>query len=167
MLDKAKEVSTIRKDLNEWYKRFNLKLKEEQSCFYQAIFTHQHLKTLNLGRVLISAGSLSYPRIDLKKDDGKIATHFSYIFDPNVYEVDSMQEMHVWVQLPDRLEIVDITTRYLKSQCENLAKMPWLAPEPPDFLWCKVNELPEGVHYEPHKKAVQLVQEYFKRTWNV
>jgi hypothetical protein len=168
-MNKAQEVAKIRKDFHEWHAKFMPDLKFERSCFYQAVFTSQHLKTLNLGRVLIAAGSMSYPRIDMSKDDGIMATHYSYVFEP--YSLDTiasiennmMPEMHVWVTLPDQGEIVDITTCYLKELCENHAGIKWLAPDPPDFIWSRT--LPEHVYYTPDPKAVLLIPYFFKLTW--
>jgi hypothetical protein len=171
-MDKVKEVEIIRTQFATWFKKNFPGGKVEQSCFYHAVFTHAYLKGLNLGRVLISAGSFSYPRIDLDKDDGISATHFSYTFEPTSQHTveclknNSMPEMHMWVTLPDQGEIVDLTTRYVKHQCLKAANLKWLASsEPPDFIWCKEKELPEGVVYEPHPHAVALVKRFFELTW--
>jgi hypothetical protein len=170
VMNKKKIVANIRQNFEKWRKINMPNANPARMCMYQAVFTHSYLKSMgSLGRVLISAGSHAFPRIDLKDDDGVVHTHFSYIFDPNkvseAIKTNTLPEVHVWVQLPDRGEIVDITTRYLKEQCETLSGLKWLAPDPPDFLWLSPNDLPEGVAYEPDMNACMLIEHFCKLTW--
>ena len=111
----------------------------------------------------ITAGTMMWPRIDMTKDDGVSATHFSYVFEPQGpvtkarLAADLLPEMHAWITLPDRKEILDLTTRHLKVQCERTAGLPWLGPDPPKFLWCDWSKLPAHVHYEPHPDAIKII----------
>lgn len=170
-MDKAKIVADIRREFDEWCLKYDFKGDPAQSCFYQAVFAHSHLKNLGtFGRCLISAGTFSIPRINLRDDDGITGTHFSYVFTPDAIamqavEEDRMPEMHVWVTLPDRQEVVDLTTRYCKVQCERTTGLKWTAPDPPDFVWHHINQLPRGIEYTPSREAIAVVQYFFKKTW--
>lgn len=117
-------------------------------------------------RAVLQAGSASWPRIDLTKDDGRIMTHFSYMFSDDTKSMmdilihQKLPEMHCWVGIVDTMEIVDPTTIYLKKQCERLTSMKWLAPEPSDFIWCSPasKDWPDGVVYRPHHAAFQIAR---------
>ena len=103
-----------------------------------------------------------WPRIRMEDDDGVVHTHFSYEWEPDSAATnqamldDRMPEMHVWVGLPDKQIIIDLTTRFLPAQCRQTAGLEWLAPPPPDYLWCHINDLPRGVYYLAEIGAVQL-----------
>ena len=68
----------------------------------------------------------------------------------------TMPEIHCWVVLPDRREIVDITTCYLVNRCKDELGMTWPGHKPPNFLWCKPEEFPDGVAYTPHTDAIDF-----------
>ncbi|MEN6458227.1 MAG: hypothetical protein ABFC63_04800 [Thermoguttaceae bacterium] len=57
----------------------------------------------------------------------------------------NLPEMHVWVGIVDRQEIVDFTTRHLKKAAAALG--PWTAADPPRYLWCPTNQTPDWVVY--------------------
>lgn len=117
-------------------------------------------------RAVLQAGSASWPRIDLAKDDGNIMTHFSYMFSDDAESMMDvlirrrLPELHCWVGIVDTQEIIDPTTCYLKKQCERLTSMKWTAPEPPDFIWCSPTskDWPQGVVYRPHHAAFQMAR---------
>ena len=67
-------------------------------------------------RPSIQAGSLQWPRIKPEDDDGVMNTHFAYMWTPGAYDsamsvlMGNLPEMHVWVGIVDRQEVVDFTT---------------------------------------------------------
>jgi hypothetical protein len=170
---KQEIVAEIRRQFHQWLNKWMPNADPSMMCFYLAVFTHGHLKEMNIfGKCLISAGSFSIPRMNLEDDDGIVGTHFGYVFTPNraaieAVENNRMPEMHCWVQLPDRQEIVDLSTCYAKEQCKKLTGLDWLTNDPPDFIWHNINELPAGVIYKPDPYAVALVQYFFKMTWGM
>jgi hypothetical protein len=126
-------------------------------CLYYAhhtvsvLWRHGH-------RAVIQAGSLQWPRVRREEDDGQINTHFAYEWTPQSPEsalsvvLGNLPEMHVWVGLVDRQEIVDFTTRHLKAAALALG-MTWTAADPPPHLWCPVSGTPDWVVYRPNRDA--------------
>ena len=167
-------VAEIRRQFDEWRLKWMPDLRVHTSCFYHAVFAASYLKENHpgwIGRVLISGGSASFQRVRPEMDDGVIGTHFSYVFEPRSADTllrlcrDSMPEMHVWVQLPDRREILDLTTCYLKKQCIETAGLPWLNDDPPDYFWGTPEELPFGWRYTAQPEASVVVAHFYKKTW--
>jgi hypothetical protein len=168
-VDKVAVVSEIRRFADLWFAEHKPHVPKSAACFYWAVLTAAVLKDKGID-IRIQAGSLQWPRV--KHDDGKIATHFSYMWEPEspatieaILE-NRFPELHVWVALPERRELVDVTTRYLKQQCEERAGMKWLAPKPPDFLWCSFDRMPKGVIYKPELSAIHYVLKIIRETWN-
>ena len=64
----------------------------------------------------------------------------------------NLPEMHVWVGIVDRQELVDFTTRHLKAVAGALG-MAWTATDPPSYLWCPANQTPDWVVYRPNREA--------------
>lgn len=137
----------------------------EKACLYWAKLTVKVLKEHGI-RGVLQAGSLSWPIIRPEEDDGKCSTHFSYMWEPYTaitiqrIREDVLPEMHVWVGIPATGELVDITTRYLKQQCQETAGLPWRGDEPPDYLWDKAPQIPDKVFYEVDNKATLLAMHY-------
>lgn len=158
-MDKDKIVVETIRAVIEWKRACAPELNLEQACFYWSVVGATHLCHKGI-KANVMAGSMSWPRIKLpEEDDGIINTHFSYIWEPNspatikaILE-GRMPEMHVWIYLLDTDEIIDLTTRYLVSQCTKLTGMRWSAPPPPDYLWCNRNDLPPDVVYQEHDSA--------------
>lgn len=174
-MDKALIVADIRHKVRNWQQKNMPDLDLSKACFYYHVLAQEMLRQ-HLGtetRILVSAGSFSFPRINLALDDGFIDTHFSYMWnakDPRTIDAISrneMPEMHIWLAMPDRGEIFDITTCYLRSNCEIITGNKWLAPNPPDFIWCRLEDLPPGVVYKPDPTAVQYVIKMIKYTWRI
>ena len=95
-------------------------------CLYWAGATHKELSLHGL-KPRIKAGWMNWPIVPKHLDDGVCSTHFSYEFeagDPmmNFFSMaaGNLPEMHVWVQLIDTNEIVDLSTRSLQEQCAKL-----------------------------------------------
>lgn len=109
-------------------------------------------------RAVIQAGSLQWPRVRRDEDDGVMNTHFAYMWTPHTPEsalsvaLGNLPEMHVWVGLVDRQEIVDFTTRYLKAAAAAHG-MAWSAADPPAHLWCPADQTPDWVVYRPNRDA--------------
>ena len=110
-------------------------------------------------RAVLQGGSASFPIITPDQDDGERATHFSYIFEPEVairrYCLGKLPEMHCWVGLPDSNEIVDMTAGFQPQQARETAGLQYWNPELylPEVLWCKCDSLPKGVRYMPDRVA--------------
>lgn len=176
MLDPGEKILAVvaaRKMFENWIKQEGYKIKittPDKGCFFQAFFFCQAMKHLYPKcPAAFMGGSLSWPRIDLTKDDdGKILTHFSYLFEPasidtmTAMAMGCMPEMHVWNYLPETEEIVDLQTKYLKINCEDMTPLKWSGADPPDYLWCPISKIPEGVHYRPQKEALGIIDMVYK-----
>lgn len=149
----------------------------EQGCLYHAEATRQILAGViesdkfrkpgqPKSRVIIQAGSASWMKIKPEEDDGKMNTHFSYEWQGGSAELNmlriglgDMPEMHVWnaIVTPGHpSQIIDITTRYLKTRCCALIGDKWTAEEPPDFIWCLGAEIPPTTIYAADAEATRL-----------
>lgn len=133
----------------------------QAACLYWAATLIDEL-SVNGIRGILQAGTLMWPRIRPEQDDGVSPTHFSYVWEANSSTTRTriaqglMPEMHVWVGIPETQEIVDLTTRYLKGQCQQLIGHEWIGDDPPHHLWCKCEELPPGVIYRPDRLATMI-----------
>jgi hypothetical protein len=109
-------------------------------------------------KAVIQAGSLQWPRVRREEDDGRINTHFAYMWTPGAYDsalsvaMGNLPEMHVWVGILDSQEIVDFTTRHLRAAAEARG-MAWTAADPPPYLWCPAASTPDWVVYRPDRDA--------------
>ena len=122
-------------------------------CLYYAHHTLSVLCRHGL-QAVIQAGSLQWPRIRREEDDGVVNSHFAYEWGPTPESAMSvamgnLPEIHVWVGIVDRQEIVDFSTRHLKAAFLG----PWTAPDPPRYLWCPAGQLPDWVVYRPNREA--------------
>lgn len=119
-------------------------------------------------KAVIQAGSLQWPRVRPEEDDGRMNTHFAYEWSPHdpasamSVALGNLPEMHCWVGIVDRQEIVDFTTRHLKESSERIG-IPWTAADPPRYLWCEANQLPDWVIYRPNRDASLYVCTILKR----
>lgn len=122
-------------------------------------------------QAVIQAGSMQWPRVRREEDDGRMNTHFGYEWSPQRPEsamsvaLGNLPEMHVWVGIVDRQEVVDFTTRHLKTSAEAIG-MPWTADDPPRHLWCPANDLPDWVQYRPNRDASVYANIILKRLFN-
>ncbi len=134
---RAKVISDIERQVSRLDDRPGL-------CLYYAHYTASVLHRHGY-HATIQAGSLQWPRIKPEDDDGVMNTHFAYMWTPmwtpGAYEsalsvlMGNLPEMHCWVGIIDTQEIVDFTTRHLKTAAANL-DLAWTAADPPEFLWC-------------------------------
>jgi len=147
---RAKVITEIERQVSKLDNRPGL-------CLYYA---HHALSILwkHGFQAVVQAGSLQWPRIRKEDDDGVMNTHFAYEWSPQTPEsamsvaIGNLPEMHVWVGIVDRQEIVDFTTRHLKAAAAAL-DMAWTAADPPAYLWCPANQTPDWVVYRPNKDA--------------
>jgi hypothetical protein len=70
-----------------------------------------------------------------------------------------LPELHAWVAVrgteADNSDctVIDPLAGFLPEQCRKIQGLPWTAPAPPDFLWCRPGELPDGVVYLAARQA--------------
>lgn len=138
-----------------------------QACLYWAHYTVEVLKALGI-RAIIQAGSASWPRLRPDQDDGVSPTHHSYVWEPDSLVTKArlaagdMPELHVWAAVPERGEIIDMTTRYWPEQCLLIQGLNWPGDKPPTYFWGTADELPDGVLYAPDMKAIALALHLLK-----
>lgn len=126
-------------------------------CLYYAKHVQNILREHGYNAV-IQAGSLQWPCIRPEDDDGVSPTHFAYMWDPDnitsKFAVASgmLPEMHCWVGIIDTQEIVDFSVRFLKNAAV-ASGVKWTADNPPEYLWCNVENIPENVVYRPNRDA--------------
>ena len=111
-------------------------------------------------RAILQAGTMFWPKTQV--DDGKSDTHFGYEFQVDQFDAGvrqvlagTMPEIHVWIALPEEKVIVDFSTRWMPDNCRTLGQE-WPGEHPPPFLWAGADDLPSGVLYKPHAKAIAL-----------
>lgn len=145
----------------------------EQACLYHAYATQQILQavlTNGLGphsKCIMQAGSASWMMIKPEEDDGKINTHFSYVWEGDAHTQlikmsmieNYMPEMHAWNAIlspGEPPQLVDVSTKYLKEQCKRLG-MDWTAKDPPEYIWGGAFELrTESIIYNPSEEATKF-----------
>lgn len=113
-------------------------------------------------RLVMQAGSASWRMVPPHLDDGVSATHFSYMFEPDnptnrlALAAGVMPEMHVWAGDPVCQELVDLSTRDVRSQAERLLGATWQEADLPRFIWSRHGELPAGTIYRPSMDATVI-----------
>ena len=117
-------------------------------------------------RAVLQAGSMQWRFRDRPAPE---ATHFSFMWQPDHIasrlrrEMGDLMEVHIWAAIPDRLEILDATTRYFKGRCEKELGMAWERVDPPRFLWATVDELKgmagktSDVRYDASRDAIEYI----------
>ncbi len=141
--------------------------REAQACLYWAHYTVELLAALGI-RAVIQSGSASWPRLRPDQDDGVAPTHHSYVWEPHSavtrarIAANTMPEIHVWAAIPERGELIDMTTRYWPEQCRLIQGLDWPNNQPPNYFWGTADELPVGVVYVPDMKAIALALHLLK-----
>lgn len=139
-------------------------------CLYYAHHTADVLWRRGY-RAVIQAGSLQWPRVRRDEDDGQMNTHFAYEWNPHdsasmvSMGLGHLPEMHVWVGIVDRQEIVDFTIRHLRESAESQG-MAWTAADPPRYLWCHARGLPDWVRYCVNRDATIYACTLLKQQFN-
>ncbi len=115
------------------------------ACLYYAHAAASILWAAGL-RPVIQAGTMQWPIVRREDDDGRTHTHYGYHWQPDHpasvarRAAGGLPELHAWVALPDAGEILDFSTRDFK-RLALMAGLRWTAADPPDYLWCHVEEL--------------------------
>jgi hypothetical protein len=118
------------------------------SCLYWSLTAGLVLQRHGI-RSILQAGTMLWP---MAEDTGTNETHFGYQWDPTdigsqaALEVGAMPEIHIWIVLPETQEIIDFSVRHL-PRLAALDGKTWTKETPPDFLWVKKEQMPDGVIY--------------------
>lgn len=131
------------------------------ACVYWTIILIQLLQRKGI-KAVPQAGTMNWPIVPAHLDDGVSNTHFGYVWSPNEMQsimgvlAGGMPEVHVWVGLPETQEIIDFSTNGFRRSAEAMGHK-WQTPEPPDYLWMPVSELPPDVVYKCEQPAVLYI----------
>jgi hypothetical protein len=118
-------------------------------------------------RVVLQAGQMSWPMVAPELDDGRIATHFSYMWSPDTEQshaaiaAGKLPEMHTWVALPITGELVDFSTGLFPTLARDRCGAQWTAAPPPLFLWGRP---PDGVIYRPNRQATLYADRFLRES---
>lgn len=127
------------------------------ACLYWSFYACRVLARRG-ERAIIQAGPASWPCA--AQDDGVSPTHLSYVWEPHSQATRDriaaglMPEMHVWVALPQRGELLDMTLGFQPAQARRLG-VAWTAPAPPVHVWGDLGQLEAmGFLYAPNRLAI-------------
>ena len=162
--DKEIIAALVRADVHNWHKAMGYNWREEGgSCLASALFGLRRLQDAgySLEDALLQAGSASWPVIDMRDDDGKRATHFSFMWEPDklgrwalLPGSKLMGEMHVWIGVKSTQEIIDFSTHDLPRVATLLTNgLVTFKVKPPEFIWTDFP--PHGVYYAAELSACQ------------
>ena len=158
-INKSLMVLNIEEQFKHMFPEFSLDFPG--ACLFWAAATN-HIFRLHNIRSKIAAGSMNWPIVPKHLDDGVRPTHFSYEFEPDGRSMilssylGCLPEMHVWVQLTDTHEIVDLSLRSLRENYMQLTgnNPQWLAPSPPKYIW--TDAPPAGTYYRKDIQATRI-----------
>jgi hypothetical protein len=148
----------------QWYGAEHMK---RGACLYWSLTLAGVLNALG-HRALLQAGSLSWSILPPEQDDGKRPTHFAYEWSPwreesrAALRLGLLPEIHVWVGLPATNGLVDFSTKFLPELAAREG-LQWRTAPPPDFLWCRPDELPSGVAYQPNREAITFILDRLRK----
>lgn len=132
------------------------------ACLYWAKATLIRLREAGHA-AQIQAGTAAWKRVPDHLDDGVVDTHFGYQWTAHSPENEAallagrLPEMHVWAAIPERNQIIDMTTGFQVEQCSKMLGMDWPADHPPDWLWIDCDKIQgTGFVYEPCMEAIKL-----------
>lgn len=125
-------------------------------------------------RLILQAGTCSWPRLTPEQDDGLPTTpsHFTYQWEGltartmNRLAQGLLPEMHCWVGDPQRQELIDPLSGQFPAQCRALIGRDWPGIQPPDFFWGGPADLPDRVCYEPDGVATQIAAQLLTQALN-
>lgn len=145
-------------------------LSSGQGCLYwMAVGIAVIVRQTNLNPIP-QAGSVSWPIITPEMDDGKVATHFSMLWDtPDAEAIGkgmasvsiggiALPEMHCWIGIPTTNDLVDFSAGHIPVIAKKCG-FEWRAPVPPKYIWSKPSKLPDRVYYEPNRDATILASQ--------
>ena len=130
---------------------------ERGACLLYALAALGVGKVLGV-RLVLQAGTATWPFVAPELDDGVSANSFGYEWDPehlrssHALALGLMPEMHVWAGDPVAQEVVDLSTEHWPAQRAMLmgGDSGWTGPRPPVWLWGKP---PARVVYLPNAEA--------------
>lgn len=127
------------------------------ACLYWSFYACRVLERRG-ERAIVQVGSASWRCV--AHDDGVSATHFSYVWEPQSQATREriaaglMPELHAWVALPLRGELLDVTLGFQPAQARRLG-VAWSAPEPQAYVWGDQRQLDAlGFLYAPNRLAI-------------
>lgn len=137
-------------------------------CLWWAYFTVEVLQKEDIN-AQIQAGTAYWPILTEEQDDGVSPNQFGYLFEYNknaIFKIiqGHLPEMHVWAAVAKENTIIDVTTKFWPERCMQMISRRWLAPKPPDYLWAKISEIPNGVTYQADVRAIQLAYQILSLT---
>jgi hypothetical protein len=172
-LDKERIAALVREDVKAYDEVMGLDpVFAAGRCLQHATFGIKRLLEAGRKDVLLQAGSMSWPVVDVKDDDGKSPTHFTFqwtdddclptlmmLKDRKHDDPVRLPEIHVWIGLKDSGEVVDFSTYDLPRICESVTggQVKWRGALPPDFIWSPL--LPDRVIYEAIPLACQCAMQ--------
>lgn len=141
--------------------------KLHRSCLWYAIAAIEVLQLHGI-EAQLQAGDASFLVIPDELDDGVSPTHYSYVSESDSWDAaqikheaiqaivtEKLPEIHVWVGMPARNEVLDLTTKYVPQ----LAREAGLECQivMPDYVWDDVVRLSNtGFLYQPTMNATML-----------
>lgn len=139
----------------------------KSACLVWALSAYRALLE-NKERPIIQAGTCLWPRIREDQDDGETSTHFGYEwhYDAQTRYLISegrLPEMHVWIAILNTNEIVDLSTGYFTTRCQEIIGMNWPGDRPPRYLWCEADKIPDRVIYKPYFSATKVAVEFAEK----
>ena len=146
-------------DVSNWIENSGIS-PQHRACLYWSTILCKRLHEEGI-KSIIQAGSMNWPIIDPRNDDGVSPTHYSYEYTEctpldiiRSLSASILPEMHVWVGVPETNEIIDLTTKYFMCNCSEISGLEWKSKPPPPYLWA--NELPDNVYYTPNPQACMI-----------
>lgn len=142
-------------------------MDEKSGCLFLSLCVILVAQKYGL-RLVPQAGSASWERVTPEQDDGICNTHFSYVWEPHSPNTQMallmglLPEMHVWAADPVAQEIIDLTTGDIPEQCEKLTGMDWPGNRPPDYIWHRGGDFPDGCFYEVDRVATEIAVQYMR-----
>lgn len=136
------------------------------ACLSWASITSKAIEHVTGERAVFQAGTASWPIISESEDDGVRPTNYSYMWEPGsertLQQMSNLAlpELHAWVALPDRNEVVDFTLGAQREMCKKLAGYePTIAF--PDYFWGNAEDAERLKYvYIPCPMAIDLCLTY-------
>ena len=167
---KEEHVRSIRKWMANWQAKFDRHIPAEAACLYWSGVVLSYFDSIG-ETALLQAGSASWARVSQEADDGKMNTHFSYMFEynakiPIALSMGVLPEMHVWVAIIDPQQLVDLTTCFVPQQYKKLVKEEWGDKQVPGFIWAERQELEDNweIIYTPDMRAINIAIQLLRKT---
>jgi hypothetical protein len=120
-------------------------------------------------RLTLQAGSAFWVSTSPEHDDGVSPNRFGYLWEPHSNATlrarleNRLPELHAWAFDPSNGDIIDLTTGSWPTQALDLGRMPWKAPQPPNYWWGPSSELPEGAEYRASQSASAVAAKCLQR----